>query len=231
MSTPYIPPREVDLGPFVDNFRDLIVANPAQYGLTAGDATMIAGVVDPWDDAYAAAINPSTRSPMTVAAKNTVKLAMIPIVRTYASQIRLNPGVANDDKVALGLHLPNNSPSPIPAPATMPVVTVVQNQPLRTVMKFRDELASPTSRAKAPMSIGLELRGTRAAEATDDPDAATYLGTFVKVPFHVDHTSDDAGKVFTVWGRWINRAGSAGNNQALTGPWSTAVSTTIVGAG
>jgi hypothetical protein len=231
MPNPYIPPREADLGPFVDNFRDLIVAAPATYGLTSGDATMIAGVVDPWDPAYAAATNPSTRSPMTVAAKNTVKLAMLPIVRTYASQIRLNPGVANDDKIALGLHLPNNSPSPIPAPATMPVVTVVANDPLRTVMKFRDELASPTSRAKAPMSIGMEIWGVRAAESSTDPAEAKFLGMAVKVPFHIDHLAEDSGKVFTVWGRWANRAGSAGNNIALVGPWSAAVSTTIVGTG
>lgn len=230
MAAPYIPARDVDLVTWADNFAALITADPATYGLTAGDASTIQGLVDTWDTAYFDAVNPSTRTPMTVADKNTAKLAMLPVVRAYASQIRLNPGVTNADKVALGLNLPNNSPAPIPAPATMPVITVVQNQPLRTLLKFRDELASPTSRAKAPGSIGLELHATVGTAPADDPDASPYRGTFSKVPFFIDWDPADAGKVVTFFGRWINRAGTIGINQAQTGPWSTGISTTIVNA-
>lgn len=230
MSTPYIPPRDVDLVTWADNFSALITASPSTYGLDAGDASTIAGLVATWDAAYALAVNPSTRTPVTIADKNTAKLAMLPVVRAYASQIRLNPGVANADKTALGLNLPNNSPAPIPAPATMPVITVVQNQPLRTLLKFRDELASPTSRAKAPNSIGLELRALVSTTPGTDPDAAPYVGTFTKVPFFLDWDPTDAGKVVTFWGRWINRAGTIGINKAQVGPWSTGVTSTIVNA-
>lgn len=231
MSVPYIPPREVDLVNWADNFATLITAAPATYGLAAGDATIIQGLVNAWDAAYAAGTDPGTRTPVTVAAKNTAKLAMLPVVRTYASQIRLNPGVANSDKLNLGLNLPNNSPSPIPTPSTQPVVIVMQAINLRHILKFRDETASPTSRAKAPGSIGLELWRGIGTTPIVDPALCTYIGTFVKVPFNSDFDAGDAGKIATYFGRWVTRAGSVGYNQALQGPWSNAVSFGIVGGG
>lgn len=228
MAAPYIPARETDLVTWADNFAALITAAPATYGLDAPTAAIIQAAVDTWDAAYALAVNPSTRTPTTVADKNSAKLAMIPIIRTYASQIRLNPGVTNMDKVALGLNLPNNSPSPIPQPSTMPVITIMNATPLRHTLKFRDEMASPTSRAKAPLTIGLELwRGVDTIALTD-PAKCDYIGTFVKVPFYSNFDADQAGKIATYFGRWITRAGSAGYNQALTGPWSVAASMTIV---
>lgn len=231
MAAPYIPPRDTDLVTWADNFAALITASPGTYGLTAGDAVTIQSLVDAWDLAYAAAANPVTRTPVTVAAKNSAKFAMLGTVRTFASQIRLNAGVTNGDKVALGLNLPNNSPTPIPAPATMPVVTIMTATPLRHTLKFRDEMASPTSRAKAANAIGMEIwRGINTIALTDPADCVFY-GSAVKVPFFSDFDAPDAGKVATYFGRWSNRAGSAGNNINLTGPWSNAVSMTIVGAG
>ena len=231
MAAPYIPARDVDLVTWATNFSTLITAAPATYGLTPTDASNIAAAVAAYNAAYTLAVNPSTRTPTTVADKDTQKLAMIPIVRTYASQIRLNPGVMNSDKIALGLNLPNNSPAPIPRPNTAPVVTITNAQPLRHVMKFRDETAQPTSRAKASNSIGMELWRGIDSIALTDPTACTFIGMMVKVPFVSDFDAPDAGKIATYFGRWANRAGSVGNNTALTGPWSNAVSQTIVGAG
>lgn len=230
-TTPYIPPRDTDLVTWADNFSTLITAAPATYALTPTDAATIAALVATWDDAYTVANNPTTRSPTTVAAKNTAKNAMLPVVRTYASQIRLNPGVADSDKIALGLNLPNNSPSPIPAPSTTAVLTITSATPLRHTLKFRDETASPTSRAKAPNSIGCEIWRGVSTIALTDPSQCSFYGMAVKVPFYSDFDSGDAGKIATYFGRWANRAGSAGNNIAVTGPWGVAISQTIVGTG
>jgi len=230
-TTPYIPARETDLVDWADNFAALITASPGTYGLAAPDAVIIQTAVNNWDAAYAAATNPGTRTPVTIAAKNTSKLAMLPIVRTYASQIRINPGVDNSDKIDLGLNLPNNNPAPIPAPATTAVLTIISATPLRHTLKFRDEVASPTSRAKAPNAIGCEIWVGISTIGLVDPASCKFYGTAVKVPFFVDYDVADVGKVATIFGRWSNRAGSVGNNINLTGPWGTAVSQTIVGTG
>lgn len=228
MTAPYIPARDVDLVPWATNFADLITADPGLYGLDSTIAATIQAAVDAFDSAYTIATNPSTRTPVTVAAKDTAKQAMLPIVRTYASQIRINPGVADADKIALGLNLPNNNPSPIPAPATAPVLTITSAIPLRAVVKFRDEVASPTSRAKAPNAIGCEIWLGIDSIPLTDPNDCQYYGSAVKVPFAIDFDPSAVGKTFTLFGRWVNRAGSVGNNFALTGPWSSAVGQTVI---
>lgn len=231
MAAPYIPPRETDLVTWADNFAALITAAPSTYGLDAGAAAAIQAAVDDFDAKYLLAVNPSTRTPTTVGDKNASKLAMIPIIRTYASQIRINPGVMNADKIALGLNLPNNTPAPIPVPSTIPVLTIMSATPLRHTLKFRDEMASPTSRAKAPLSIGCEIYVGISTIALTDPTEADFYATAVKVPFYIDYDPADVGKLATIFGRWVNRAGSVGNNLALRGPWSVAQSMTIVGTG
>lgn len=231
MSTPYIPPREVDLVPWADNFAALITATPAVFALQAADAVIIQSAVDAFDAAYTLATNPSTRTPTTVAAKNTAKNSMLPIIRSYASQIRLNPGVADADKIALGLHLPNNTPTPVPTPITMPILNITANEPLRQTLRMRDSGSPSTSRAKAPNTIGLELWVAIGDAAAVDPAEASFVGMAVKVPFHVDFDVADVGSVATFFGRWAVRSGAPGENIARRGPWSSAVSQTIVGTG
>lgn len=241
MAAPYIPAQNASLDTWSQNFANLITTTPSDFGLDAPAAAIIQAAVDLYHDSYLIAgttapphpvpVSPSTRTPTTVADMNSAKLAMIPIIRTYASQIRLNPGVTNMNKTALGLVLPNNSPSPIPQPTTAPVITIISATVLRHTLKFRDETSQPTSRAKAPLTIGMELWRGVSAIALTDPDAANFYGMMVKVPFYSDFDAADVGKTATYFGRWANRAGSVGNNQALTGPWSAAQSMTIVGAG
>ncbi len=231
MPQPYIPSRETDLVTWADNFAALITAAPATYGLTSGDASTIQTAVDAWDSAYTTANNPSTRTPTTIAAKNTAKNAMLPILRSYASQIRLNPGVADSDKIALGLNLPNNTPSPVPTPITSPILDISANTPLRQTLRMRDTGSPSTSRAKAPNTIGMELWVAVGDAAAVDPSQASFVGMAVKVPFHVDFDVSQVGSVATYFGRWAVRSGSPGENIARRGPWSSAVSQTIVGTG
>jgi len=90
-------------------------------------------------------------------------------------------------------------------------------------------MASPTSRAKAPLSIGCEIYVGVDTIAITDPADAKFYATAVKVPFFIDYDAGQVGKIATIFARWVNRAGSVGNNLALRGPWSAAQSMTIVG--
>jgi len=103
MSVAYIPPKDADLALWADNFADLITAAPATYGLVAGDALTIQTANDIFQADYLLAVNPGTRTSVTIAQKNSTKLAFVILARTYASQIRINPGVSNADKILLGL--------------------------------------------------------------------------------------------------------------------------------
>jgi hypothetical protein len=182
MTAPYIPTKDGDLDAWANNFADLITATPALYGLTPAEALSIQTEVDAWNVAYPLAINPGTRTPVTVSAKNAAKIAMTIICRTFASQVRINPGVADADKLDLGLNLPNNSPSPIPTPPTFPLLDIASAGPLIHVMRFADN-TTPDSRRKPDGAVAMQL-------------------------FAVD--SGDLGETASYAARWVNRKGEPG---------------------
>lgn len=225
MTAPYIPPRDAQLDQWGANFSSLITAAPATYGLLTSDATAIQTAFNNWHAAYLLTATPATRTQANVAAKNSEKAAATSLWRTYAQIIRNNPGVADADKLALGLNLPNNTPSPIPGPTSQPLIAFKAATPLQHELRYTD-FNSPGSRKKAPGTIALQLVGQVYA-ATDptptDPTAAPLLGNFTKNPAVINFTSGQAGKTIRYWARWVNRNG-------LAGPWSDAVQQMILPA-
>lgn len=222
----YIPPRDADLATWADNFSDLITASPGTYGLLAGDATVIAVVVAAYLAAYAAAVNPSTRTPVTVAAKDTARTNMIDLVRPYAVQISLNAGVLSSDKIAVGVNPRTSTPTPIATPTTAPVLGIASATNLVHVIRARDEMSSPTSKAKPYGSTQMQLwaAAVAAATPTPTPDETTLKQIVTKIPVLAEWDSDDAGKTAVYYARWQTRTG-------LIGPWSSPVSMTIAAGG
>lgn len=68
--------------------------------------------------------NLATKTRAMAAAKDGARAAILEIVRRYAQQVRNNQGVSNADgvsdadKLALGLTLPDRTPTVVPAPST-----------------------------------------------------------------------------------------------------------------
>jgi len=216
MAAPYIPPKDADLALWAQNFSDLITANPATYGLLPADAVAIAASNATWQAAFIVATNPATRTTVTIAAKNAAKVAFIALARTYGSQIRINPGVTNADKLDLGLNLPNNSPSPIPPPVTWPILALPSAGPGLHEVRYADS-SSPASRAKPPLVVQLQLFRGVAVAAIVDPALTSFLAGVTKNPYQSTFSDPaDTGKVATYFGRWLNRNGQVG-------PWSAPV--------
>ena len=80
MASPYIPPRDPELSTWLANFNARIAVAPATYGLTPADSVAINTAVAAFQTAYTAAINPSTRTPVTVSTKDTQKVATVALV-------------------------------------------------------------------------------------------------------------------------------------------------------
>lgn len=222
MALPYIPSKDADLVSWATNFSDLITAAPATYGLVSGDATAIAAVVDPFIAAYAVATTPATRTKVTVAEKDTTKFAMLSLVRTYSQRITVNPGVADADKIALGLNLHGTPPTPVPAPTTIPLLSLLGATPLNFTIRYADEL-TPDARKKPFGAVRLDTFVKIDTTPKTDPEDSLYYGGFTKQPAFVTFSPSDAGKYATLWGRWANRKGEVG-------PWSAPVSQIIPSA-
>lgn len=232
---PYIPSTINGRNDWGVNFAALITAAPATYGLTPADAAIIQTASDNFDAAFALAgtigrvpVSPSTRTAVTVADMITKMQAFIAIARPYAQQIRINPGVTDMDKTALGLNLPNNSPSPVPVPVTNPVLSLVNAAPLQVTVRFADSM-TPTQLGRKPQGVKqLELVRTIATSPAVDPDAALPAGNFTKIPIIQLYGSGDVTKYATYWARWINANRQVGGTVVPVGPWSPAISHVIM---
>jgi hypothetical protein len=219
----YLPSTDSGLCGWALNFSTLITANPSTYGLMASDATAIAGVVNAFDAALTRATEPATKTKATVGAKDSAKAAMVAVLRHYAQSIKLNDGVTNEEKIALGLTIDDTHPTPLPAPSTQPMCSIVAATPLQHALRFADA-GTPTRRAKPEGVIALELHYFIGEPAPVSPDASggttKFYGLATKQPFAVTHNPVDVGKTATYYARWITRTG-------LVGPWGTPVAMTI----
>ncbi len=230
MAVSYIPPTDAGFDDWATNFASLITADPTLYGLDSVAAAAIQSARDTYHAAYLLGgtdgtrhpVNPSTRTPVTVAAKDAAKLSSKSLFRTYASQIRINPGVTNDNKIALRLNLPNNSGTPVPAPVTWPLLSFLSSGPLTSQFSYKDSVA-PTGKAKAGGAIQMLLFWGFAVAPIVDPNLLNLEAGHTKSPFQIEINVANAGLVMSLAGRWVTRRG-------LVGPFGPIISTTVVGA-
>lgn len=225
MQTPYIPTRDADFDAWLSNFDTLLTASPVTYGLTAPSAVIVAGVTATWQTAYTAAINPATRTPVTIAAKDAARNAATSTVRPYAVSISRNSAVTNGDKTAIGVNLPNPSRTPVPPPLTVPGLALVSAIHFQHILSYRDT-STPTVKAKPPGVVGCEIRVTIQIGSATNPEAAVPLTVATKSPVANSFVSDNVGKTATYWARWVTRSGPGGQQQS--GEWSAPLSVVVI---
>ena len=105
------------------NFAALIATDFADYGLTNSQATAFGTVNTALQSAWSEATEPTTRTRITIAAKNLALKNMRTQAILLAKIIYATPTVSDAQLLGLGL-LPRASRTPIPAPTTAPVVEV-----------------------------------------------------------------------------------------------------------
>lgn len=224
MQTPYLPATDAGFAAWAGNFATLITAVPADYGLVAGDAVALNAAIDPFLTAYGIAINPGTRTPAAVAAKDAARTVAEQTIRPYATDISRNPAVTNADKTAVGVNLPNTARTPVPPPTTQPSLTLVSSVHFQQTLAYRDA-STPTSKAKPPGATGLDLRLFIGTVPPPAPDNIAPYGVLTKSPANVGFVLADVGKTATFYGRWITRSGPGG--MAQFGPWSAPLAVVV----
>lgn len=211
---PYIPSKDADLDNWSANFSTLITANPMLYGLTSTDASNIAAPTNVWHAAYTLVTSPTTKTAQTVSDKNTAKVNMLNIIRPYAQQVALNPGVASSDKIALGLNPRTSTPTPITAPTTYPAMSFISAFAGLWNMTARDSVASPSVKAKPYGVKNLTLYAKPSATPITDPTLLPQFGIYTKFPFQISLPGGyTPGGVWYLAAKWTTQKG-------LQGPFS-----------
>jgi hypothetical protein len=218
---PYIPASDAGFDAWLINFDAIVAVDFADYGISAPQAAALTSATGDWTTAYAAATNPATRTPVTVADKDAARAAAESLARTLAQIIKsFDPPVDPGVLTSLGLTVDSFPPTPVPEPTTFPVLDILQATPQQHKLQYRDSL-TPETKAKPYGVISMELWVAIGTAPAPDPSTAVFIATQTKSPFFVTHDPADAGKVATYVARWLTRTGKLG-------PWSSGVSMTIV---
>jgi hypothetical protein len=212
------PPSDLALNNFAANMDSLITATPTAYGLVAADATAFHALAADYATRLATATTPETRTKGTVAAKNTSKAALVAKARQLIKIITAYPPLTAQQRADLGLNPRDAAKTPVPPPATRPLLAVDPDGALRVV----DE-TMPDRRSK-PLGVSGAVVFTKVGAATDvppvTPDDAKFaiLATRGRVALPIPANSN--GKTLWVLAQWYNERGELG-------PVSPVVSTTI----
>lgn len=221
MSSPYIPPRDVDLLAWGQNFTDLLTLDPNRYGIDTTDAATLQSEFDDFKAAMVIVSSPSTKTAAAVAHKNATRALFLIDARFFAQYIRNLRGVTNEDKTALGLTIPDPVPTPVPPPSVAPDVSVLGIIANQFTMRARNP-ATPTSNAKPQGVTQMIVYGSVTVTPQTEFNAADpqLIQLSTKSPFLIDTSLMDAGKYLTVWVQYANRKGQVG-------PLSTPVSAIV----
>lgn len=205
----YIPRPDGDFNPWILNFNTKIGADPTAYGLSADDATALNTLTVTWSAAFTAAKGDSTRSPVTIAAKDTARANVEGRARELAIRIQANPAVTNEQKTALGITVRKTGKTPVPVPASSPVLIYVASTPLEMTFQFRDQntldfKARPFGAIMLQVSVWITPVGT----APSGPPTKQFDVT--RNPFAAEFDAGDVGKMATFIANWKNAKAELG---------------------
>lgn len=112
-SRDYIPSKEGDIIPWMENFIAVANANLPALGLVALDITTITGKKTDYSTKLNAATAKQAESKAATEAKNMSKTGLIDNARALARQIQARPGVPDNLKEQLGLNVADPIPTPL----------------------------------------------------------------------------------------------------------------------
>jgi hypothetical protein len=145
-----VPTKDSLLATYAPNFSGIITLSPTTYNVTAGQATALGTATTNFTTAYAASSAEGTRSKSLTTAKNSAKTALLSLLRPMYGAIQASATVTNTQKVNLGIAL-RRLPTPVPAPSTAPVVSVVSVNGRTVKLRLRD--AANPHRVGRPVGV------------------------------------------------------------------------------
>jgi len=206
---PDVPPeKDQSLEDWSQNFDTRITTTPTLFNLLASDATAFHALVQDFITRRAAAVNPGTRGKSTVAAKQTSKIALLARARQLARIVSAYPPVTPQQRVDLGLNVRDTDPTPIPPPATKPILALDPDGALRLVDEtMPDRRGKPAGVAGAAVYMKVAAPGDPAPASVEDAKF-TLLTSRPRCPLPVPPYSN--GKTLYVFARWYNARGEMG---------------------
>jgi len=219
----YIPVRDADYADWMANFRnqldtDTAGGSAAYLGVSDAQYIVIDAAASAFADAYEAATEPATRTPVTVAAKNTAKANLTPIIRAASMTLTNNENATDEIRARYGLTVPKGTRTPVPPPTSHPLMEVRKLNVGVATVAYSDS-DNPEGKNKPAGAVGVEVFcGFSDDGSAVEIEDSMYSLTATKAPFALPVDPANRGKTMTLRGRYVTRSGPGG--VAQVGPWS-----------
>jgi hypothetical protein len=175
-----------------------------------------------WNTTFSKASNKQNRTAAEVQAKNDALDDYKKEIRSFVAEFLANNSrISDSDRILMGLTVKSGTRTPAPAPTTSPLGTVDFSVRLQHTLHLSDQ-ATPQSKAKPAGMHGCEVWSKLGGEAPKDASELSYQGVSTSNSFTITYEGKQANIMAYYWLRWVNTRGEYG-------PWSTTVSSIIVG--
>lgn len=200
-----------------DYQRNLItrcIAGATAWGITPAKLTALAPFRTAYETAFLAASNTGLQNPAATAARDASWVAYLPYIEDLLKHnILNNVAISAADKVALAIHTTGgNTTAPAPAPATMPIVSLVPEEAAALHVVYADA-ATPSIHSKPANVAFLEVVYKFDAPAPASPAECHERINVSRSHEAIHFEPTQRGKTIYAYARWVNRNGKQG-------PWS-----------
>jgi len=144
MGNSYLPASDSGLDDWANNFSNQInaVIPATDLGLTIEEAAGYATLQADYAAKLMAAVDPGTRGPAAILAKNEAKKLLVAESRKLAMAATNHPATTDAQRQALGLTVRDNDPTPVPPPDTAPLIDVLSVKSRTFELRLRDAVTS-----------------------------------------------------------------------------------------
>jgi len=219
MAGNYIPAPDAAFDTWQANFVTYANANLIGLGIVAGDMTPVVTAQTVWTTRYPAHASAQNAAEAARQLKDDARAAFEAAIRPLVRRLQASTAVDDGERAALGITVPDTTPTPVGPPTTRPVATVDTRQRLRHVIGFADE-GTPSQKSKPAGVIGAEIWVKIGGAAPVDPGECTFVALDTRTPHTLEFAGADGGKTAHYMLRWVSTRGEKG-------PWSETVSATI----
>jgi hypothetical protein len=206
----YIPAKDSELVPWSANFTGQVATNAPAWEIPVSEVADLQAAVNTFATLHAQADSPA-RNAVIVAEKNAAREVLVTKVLALVGFRLKNPVITDAERVALGLHVRDTTPSPVPVPHTRPELDIDVVDFRRLKILFHD--MGSDSKAKPYGVNGAVIIYAVLDASPADHGALTRSLLATRTPHILEFTEEERGKTVYVAICWQNEKGEKG-------PWS-----------
>ena len=214
----YLPQAFNALMNWLVNFTGYLNTNLQRFGIAEAELNSLNVLIEAFSQAHAKAELPNAGKADRLDRREKA-YAVTKAVRGFVNMyLRYNAAVTDDDRVNLGLRVPDAHPTPASTPGSYPVFAPDTSILMRVTLHIRD--SAKQTRGKPAGVHGCEIRWAIRDSAPTHTEDLSHSAFTTKSVYTFEFDENQRGQRLYVRGRWEN-------NRGEKGPWSEIVNATI----